>query len=167
MHVIPTLLCASKLMCAYVGCGRMGLPVSRERAGVSVHTQPVMYDVLTDPVLLSHERAAAPNGLSADRNAWGVPHAWGDLRPVQLAAMLGNREMFEHIANSKRTILWTWGPMVCFSWAMEGIDSSGDDPNDVMEIVTHFDAHPNCRRSTRARHDPTRAPPRFTLAMSR
>lgn len=96
-----------------------------------------MYDYLT---------TGLPIELRATRTRTTVP---GRLPHVQLEAMsalqitakVGLRVMHQHIMRRElTTTLWVWGPITQYQISLEGIDSSGCSPSDVMEVIARDDA---------------------------
>ena len=80
---------------------------------------------------------AAP-GVLAQRGQ--VRHDFCNLSPLQLATLLGDKRLFQHVLRRNAVMQWKWGPVTSFELDLNGLDSYGDSGNDVMEIVGRLDA---------------------------
>lgn len=102
-----------------------------------------MHDFLTELPSLPEGRAlrATREGLSERAKVSSLAKLdLAGLTPLQLAAKLGDRRMFQHIMRKRAKVLWVWGPVTEYQVSIEGIDSLGEGNNDVMEVVCQLDA---------------------------
>jgi hypothetical protein len=44
------------------------------------------------------------------------------MSPLTLAAHLGHKKMFSHILERSKIVHWTWGPVSCSLYPLEGLD---------------------------------------------
>ena len=44
------------------------------------------------------------------------------MSPLTLAAYLGHEKMFSHILECSKIVHWTWGPVSCSLYPLEGLD---------------------------------------------
>ena len=64
--------------------------------------------------------------------------------PLQVAWVIGQKTMVQHIMQEQTAVLWKWGAVTAFQLDLNGIDSAGDGAHDCMELV----GHPNASRAT-------------------
>eukprot|EP00300_Choanocystis_sp_HF-7_P009494 c16463_g1_i2.p1 GENE.c16463_g1_i2~~c16463_g1_i2.p1 ORF type:complete len:552 (+),score=120.76 c16463_g1_i2:546-2201(+) len=82
-----------------------------------VHDIPEMLDFLTH--LMGTEAATQLSSTKNDQN----------LTPLGLAAYNGASRMFAHLMDKSKKVAWTYGPVTCTLYPMEGFDSSYDHKN--------------------------------------
>jgi hypothetical protein len=99
-----------------------------------------MYDLLTSTLQFG-EKAASPEAAADVR----LGSTLMSMTPMQLAARLGDKSMFEHALKQRLIVMWQWGPAVGKRLSLAGIDSTGAGAGDVMELVTHSEALPATR----------------------
>lgn len=63
------------------------------------------------------------------------------MTPLQTAVKLGDQKLVQYILRTQSKQEWEWGPVSSFNLDLNGIDSVGDTPNDVMEICARLDAN--------------------------
>mmetsp|Transcript_32616 Transcript_32616/g.74806 ORF Transcript_32616/g.74806 Transcript_32616/m.74806 type:complete len:228 (-) Transcript_32616:1471-2154(-) len=95
-----------------------------------------MYDFLLDlPGLPAQKRANSNQRTLVIKGKDNL-----EVTPLQLAARLGDHRMFKHIMRRRCKKLWKWGPVTQYVLDLTDIDSCGDSPHDVMELITAVDA---------------------------
>ena len=62
------------------------------------------------------------------------------LNAMQLAAKLGQSQMFMEILRQQCNVQWVWGPVTCYRINLTGIDSAGGGAGDIMELVGELGA---------------------------
>jgi len=100
-----------------------------------------MYNLLTggitsDGMRLPRELTVRPTL----KGGVGSGNLWGRLSPLQLASKLGDKQMCKHILRDRLAIDWAWGPLASYRLGLDEIDSAGSEGNDVMEIISDFEA---------------------------
>lgn len=63
-----------------------------------------------------------------------------NLTPLQLAAKLGDRRMFQHLMRCAAVVEWRWGPVTSYMLDLALVDSCGTSGTDVMELIGRLDA---------------------------
>ncbi|KAL1499226.1 hypothetical protein AB1Y20_013732 [Prymnesium parvum] len=105
-----------------------------------------MYDFLLDlPGLPAQKRANSNQRTLVIKGKDNL-----EVTPLQLAARLGDHRMFKHIMRRRCKKLWKWGPVTQYVLDLTDIDSCGDSPHDVMELITAVDASTRTQESARA-----------------
>ncbi|XP_070539469.1 uncharacterized protein [Ptychodera flava] len=85
-----------------------------------IHDQQDMYD-------LARERGADPNICNKQ-----------GLTPLNLAATLARKEMFDHILEYERDVYWTYGDVTCAAYALDGFDTIGENGEIDRKSALHI-----------------------------
>ena len=62
------------------------------------------------------------------------------MTPLQIATKLGDKDMFITVLKLHAHTQWQWGTVTHVRIDLRGIDSSGEQGNDCMELVARLDA---------------------------
>ena len=71
---------------------------------------------------------------------YGTMRSLALLAPGQLAVILGDKRMLQHVLKRQTNVVWRWGPVTQLRLSLNHIDSCGETGNDVMELIGGLDA---------------------------
>ena len=125
-----------------VCCGQTGLyPLHVAVANGLASMYNFLVDLPTLGIEYDHIRAIPNKRAGVGRGAPGL----AGLTPLQTAAKLGDQRMVQYILRCNSEVNWVWGPVSELHLSLAGIDSLGDNNNDMMELIAQIGASERTR----------------------